>query len=407
MRLEGTLGSIESAPRSLIAATLAELRGVQEGGPSGERRASALVVALETQPILAKAARFIAAGLGTRDELLELLRFRAEREAAWGAPVSSLDLGQLRGGELFAVRKAIALTRLRRTPADVTEVLIDAAGSVRGLPIAPRQIFVQRWRPVGRPTGRVVGFAPNYPETAEPFYEQIHQINERGHDVIAMHQQWAGMSEGRPGAVDRGFGVARDVAAVAAWAEAMRRAEYGDVPGSRVVLYGHGMSAGPGVLSALVLEANGALELDGQEMPAGLSALLLSPFFGPTPGALSNLLAALGRLPVVNRIAAPHVGEGAAVDRDEPAPVPRPSASLDDVRVRLQAMRAVEEDLAAVRTLLETGRRPSGQVQILHQERDALADPQLTAEWARLTGGAMKPLSDGTQGPLAALEGLL
>ena len=45
------------------------------------------------------------------DDLGELLAFRADCEAFWGQPVTSLDLNRLRHGDLFAVHKAVALAR--------------------------------------------------------------------------------------------------------------------------------------------------------------------------------------------------------------------------------------------------------------------------------------------------------
>ena len=53
-------------------------------------------------------------------------------ERDWGAPVSDIDLQRLRGGELFAVHKALVLARLGRHPSEVTEGFVTGSGRVGG-----------------------------------------------------------------------------------------------------------------------------------------------------------------------------------------------------------------------------------------------------------------------------------
>src|SRR5690606_25111283 len=156
-----------------------------------------------------------------------------------------------------------------------------------------RDIFIQHWKPVGEPSGKVVVLSPGFQETGRNFYEQIDLLNRQGHAVVVMDHQWAGYSEGKAGGIDRGYGVARDVAAVAAYAAGLAKREYG--ADAEVVLMGNSMGAGPGVLGALTLNDAGKVKLDGPQMPKGLSAILQAPFLEATPSALNELLSATGK----------------------------------------------------------------------------------------------------------------
>ncbi|MBT6431785.1 MAG: hypothetical protein HOK28_01755, partial [Deltaproteobacteria bacterium] len=182
------------------------------------------------------------------DDLGELLAFRADCEAFWGEPVTGLDLGRLRHGDLFAVHKAVAMARLGRTPADVTEGYCTASGSVDGVRLFPREIFWQRFKPIGQANGRFVVVSPRFGETGRDYYDAIQAMNHEGYDVVVMDHQWAGQSEGKAAEIDRGYGVARDVAAIAAWAATVQAREYGDVSGAAVILAGKALGASAGVL---------------------------------------------------------------------------------------------------------------------------------------------------------------
>lgn len=377
--------------RSQIGGTVAELKDVlgnQDGLWHNEARAAGTAGdVLDRNPLASKLARFAGVGASVDDEMKLLAAFTAEREATWGRKVTELDVGALRGGELFAAQKAIALTRYGRTPNDVTEGFVKASGSVAGEAIAPREVFWQRWKPTAAPSGKVVVVSPGFQETGRNFYEQIAKLNALGHDVIVMDHQWAGQTRGgSAGGLDRGFGVARDVAAVAAFAEEVRRADHGDKAGSEVVLFGNSMGAGPGVLGALTLNDQGLIDLgDGARMPKGLKAVLQAPFLAATDNVVNDVLAFASGLPFVNRLKAPSLGVPVLTTDAVGAEKGAQAAVLEDVRAQTQAMGAAGEDLEKILALIAEGRGPSGKLFVVHGDDDPLASP----EKARWLAGAL------------------
>lgn len=383
--------------RSQIGGTVAELKDVlgnQDGIWGNEGQAAGTVGdVLDRNPLAKKLERFRAVGRSVDDELKLLEAFVAEREASWGRPVTDLEVGDLKAGELFAAQKAIALTRYGRTPAEVTEGFVKAGGSVAGEPIAAREVFWQRWRPTGAPSGKVVVISPGFQETGRNFYEQIAKLNARGHDVVVMDHQWAGQTKGgAAGGIDRGFGVARDVAAVAAFAEELRRTEYGDRAGSEVVLLGNSMGAGPGVLGALTLNDHGLIDLgDGKQMPRGLKAVLQAPFLEATKNPVNEALAFASGLPFLNKLKAPSVGVPVLTTDRVGAEKGAQAAVLEDVRAQMQAMGAATEDLQRILERIEAGEGPRGSLFVVHGDDDPLASSQ-KARWLASTLGAQVTL---------------
>lgn len=264
-----------------------------------------------------------------------------ERDS-WKAPVTCLDGSRIGDIEAFRVEKASALLRFERTPAEVTEGFITANGSVNGQSISTRDIFWQRWAARGPASGRVIVISPGFHETGRHFYEHIALLNDAHHDVVVMDHQWAGHTMGGvTGGVDRGFGVARDLAAVAAFAQVWADHEYQEAP-HEVILLGSTLGAGPGVLGASLLNEAGLLVLEGPAMPKGMKMILESPYLELTPSVMNHGLAALARLPFVGAWA-------------------------------LGAMTAAETDLKALKSLLNGGLLPSGRVYVIHKVDDPLA----------------------------------
>lgn len=363
--------------RSQINATiqdLADAKGNRDGIWNNEGTTGGHGNIFERQPLVAKLTQFVGAGVSTQDEIAQLKSFRAGQEAQWGQPVTQLDLNTLQDGELFAAQKAIALTRMGRSPADVTEGFVRAAGRVDGESIAPRDVFWQRFRPEGEPSGKVVVVSPGFQETGRNFYEQIQQMNRLGHDVVVMDHQWAGQTEGTPGGLDRGFGVARDVAAVTAFAQQIVKQEYQGTPQSEVVLFGNSMGAGPGVLGAILLNDNGRIELDGPPMPKGVKAVLQAPFLQATENPVNHVLGWASEIPLLNRIMTPSVGVPVLTHDPVGAQKGAQSAVLEDVRAQLRSMTSAEPDLERIHDLLDQGLRPQGQLFVVHGSGDPLAD---------------------------------
>jgi alpha-beta hydrolase superfamily lysophospholipase len=340
----------------------------------------------ERQPLFAKLRSALETGFSTRDEIAMLQDFRSEKEEQWGQPVTSLDLSKMKNGDLFAAQKAIALERLDRTPAEVTEGFVTASGKVDGESIESREIFWQRFRPTTEPSGKMIVLSPGFQETGRNFYEQIQKMNALGHDVVVMDHQWSGESEGRAGGLDRGFGASRDVAAVAAHANQMLQQEYGQHPDKELVLFGNSMGAGPGVLGAVTMNDNGLMELDGPPMPKGVRTILQSPFLGSTPNATNKLLEVASHLPILNRLAVPAAGLPVLTHDKVGAQKGAQGAVSDDVRAQLRTMSAAGEDLERIQSLIADGQGPTGHITVVHGDNDPLADPA-KAKWLATTLG--------------------
>ena len=299
------------------------------------------------------------------DDLGELLAFRADCEAFWGQSVTELTLGRLHHGDLFAVHKAVAMARLGRTPANVTEGFCTASGSVDGVRLLPREIFWQRFKPTGQAIGRFVVVSPRFGETGRDYYDAVCAMNQEGFDVVVLDHQWAGQSEGSPAELDRGYGVARDVAAVGAWVSQVQEREYGLVPGAKVILAGKGLGASAGVLGALTLTDAGLLKLDGAQMPAGLHGVLLSPWLGATSSLKNGIRKWASHLPLIERV---------AVDYGD-----QTTLQLDSPRALRGVLKAVDKAAADIRRTchyIEASRGPAGRLYIIHGARDPFVDPE-------------------------------
>jgi alpha-beta hydrolase superfamily lysophospholipase len=340
---------------------------------------------LASNPLLARLQSSFAPGLSTRDEQASLAGFVREREVAWGAPVTSLTADEVPHFEAFRTEKAAALVRFDRQPGEVTEGFLRAAGSVDGEDIAPREIFWQRWAPTAPPSGKVVVISPGFQETGRNFLEQVQLLNAQGHDVVLMDHQWAGYTKGNPGGLDRGYGVARDVAATAAFAQQLADREYAGRP-HEVVLFGNSMGAGPGVLGALALNDAGKVQLEGAQMPKGLSAVLQAPFLQMKAGLLNQGLEVMSRIPLLKELPLPSMGLPVLTHDDAAAAKLAQHVVLEGVVARPQAMSAADGDLASIWKLVESGAGPQGRVSIVHGDRDPLADVEGSRRLAGLLG---------------------
>ena len=338
------------------------------------------------QPLLHRLTSHFAPGLSTRDERAQLSTFVAEREASWGAPTSTLTAADVPWFEAFRTEKAAALVRFDRHPGEVTEGYVRAAGSVDGQPIEPRDVFWQRWAPTAPPTGKVVVVSPGFQETGRNFLEQVQLLNAEGHEVVVMDHQWAGYTRGQRGAIDRGYGVARDVAAVAACAQTLVEAQ-GHADGE-VVLFGNSMGAGPGVLGALALNDSGRLQLEGPQMPRGLNAVLQAPFLELNRSVVNRGLSALSEVPLLRDVALPSSGLPVLTRDPVAATKLAQHVVLEGVVARPQAMGAANADLTDLWKAIGEGKGPTGRVAIIHGDGDPLADVEGSRELARELGAS-------------------
>ncbi len=144
-------------------------------------------------------------------------------------------------------------------------------------------------------TGKVVVLAPDFPEQAYTLKDLTHALVSLGHDVITVDQTWAGAKHGHQH-IDSGYGLARDIAAVAVLAQGIKGRDYREKSEAEVILVGHGIAASAGVLGALVLGASGKINLDGRNMAAGSRGILVSPTFSLHHGFAHRLFDGLGVL---------------------------------------------------------------------------------------------------------------
>lgn len=336
----------------------------------------------DRQPLLNRMASAASTGLSKQDEAERLGRFVAAQEERWGMPTTTLEAGEIPDVERFRVEKAIALTRFGRKPEDVVDAVIPARGSVDGQAIAPRDVFTQRWKPIGDPSGTIVMLSPGFLQTGRNFYEQVDLLNRQGHEVLVMDHQWAGYGSGSKGGIDRGFGVARDVAAVAAHAQQLAEAR---TPKARVVLMGTSMGAGAGVFSAITMNDAGKVQLEGPAMPKGLSAVLQAPYFDKTPTLVNQGLSLLGRVPFLKQLPLPSMGLPILAKDDDINVKLAQHATSEGVVARAAAFHASDADLGRVREVL-AGQPPQGRFYFIHGDADPLASLEASREIAGKLG---------------------
>ncbi len=306
------------------------------------------------------------------ESVTRLVAFRAQCESEWGEATTRIDLAKLGHGELYAVRKALFLRKFRRMPEDITEGFLTASGSVDGKRIEPREIYWQRFRPLAQPLGQMVVVSPSFGETSRDYYELALQLNRLGYDTLLMDHQWGGYSEGHLDELDSGFGVARDVASVSAFAQRLMEREYEQRPRCAITLIGKGLGASAGALGAAVLNDLSLLRLDGWPMPKGVNSVLIDPWLGgeATLLAKSRTLASL-----MSVVAYPRSSEDSEI------------IHLDSTKNRRGHVRAITRagfDLKRLCELLESGSRSDGDLYIIRFDKHLLGDPLKSAWLASL-----------------------
>lgn len=367
---------------------LEDLRGNRDGLWGNEDKVAGTTGGLfATQPFLLRQKSVAQVGLRTADEVRELQAFRAEVEKTWGTPTVASDvLAKLKNPELYAAQKAITLSRLERHPNEVTEHFVRAAGSIDGKAIEARDVFTQLWEAKGVPSGRVVVLSPGFQETWRNFVDVIQDLNAAGHDVLVMEHQWASEAKnsGKAGGLDRGFGAARDVAAVTAYAAELAKERHG-VNGA-VILAGNSMGGGPGAFGAAIANAADLIELEGPPMPKGIGLALFDPFLGATPNKTNELLALASRVPIANDLAVPTPGVPDLTDDPVAEQLGAQDAVMGDVRARLSTMTKALPDIERMMLLAEQFGYRLGPTKIVHASGDPLADPAKAERLAELLG---------------------
>lgn len=397
-------GSQNWGLRSQLGATIKLLDDLETGNRDGitgneDRAPQSVQNAFERNPLAQRTRDFASVGLSTRDEIARLDAFVQKVEDQWGQPTIAPDVAaKMNGGALYAAQKAIRLARIGRTPADVVDGFVAAKGSVDGQAIPPRDIHIQTHAPIGTPSGHTVVISPGYLETGRTFDEQVHKLNQQGHKVVVMDHQWAGQSDGKPGGIDRGFGVARDVAAVTAFAAKEARADFGD--DAKVVLFGNSMGAGPGAFGAALMNDAGKIALEGDQMPKGIDLVLQAPFFGATKSVLNMMLQGGAQIPMVNRLQLPGTGLPNITNDPRAEQLGAQDMVMEDIRSQLSAFATAQPDLDAMMDLVQSGQVPSGNVHVVGNRNDTLANAEkwFEVETALANAGAGDVVLDISEG---------
>jgi alpha-beta hydrolase superfamily lysophospholipase len=369
-----------------ISRTLAEklddaTSGNKDGIVGNERAAAGSTAGtsiFDTNPLLF-GARALVRGLLAPDDRARVQSFVTKFSEQHG-PITTLARPAYvseAAWNTFVADKAITLQRLGEAPSAVKEAIVRASGSVNGEAIAPRDIFTQTWAPDGTPSGKTIVISPGFLETGRDYVEQIQLLRKLGHEVVVMDQQWAGLTSGDKGGIDRGFGITRDVAAVTAAAAQ---------GGNEVILVGTSMGAGAGALGAALMNDNGRVQLDGPQMPRGVNVVLQAPFFERTQSLPNAALALAGSVPLLRDVPLPATGLPILSQDQATLRKIAAGATTEELSGRAQAFHASTADLATMRTMLQKGLRPLSKIAVIHAKDDTLAKYDATKEWVSLLG---------------------
>ncbi len=276
----------------------------------------------------------------------------------------------------FLVQKAATLLKAGRTPADVSELTVNASGSVDGQPIDARTLFAQRYKAQGPANGTTIVIAPGFLETGRSYAEQALALSAKGYEVVVFDQQWAGMSTGNAGGIDRGFGIARDVAAVTA------KAAEG---GNEIIILGTSMGGGPGAYGAIHLNEENRIALNGPQMPKGVKAILQAPYFGTQAGIINDALSVTGYVPGVRDIPLPAVG--VPILSSDPVTLHKLAAHavIEGITGRAQGFHAAAADIDQLRDELPD-HAPKNPIYVIQGDHDALASYRATEDFVYRMG---------------------
>lgn len=381
--------------RARVATLLQQIADATTGnkdGIIGNESLSANVVALKahsTHPLPFRIAQSLAIGFDKPRGERQVIDFLETFESKWQHPTTLLERpGHVSPADwaTFRARKAINCARFERSPASITELMVPARGSVDGIVIAPRDIFVQRYAPAGTPSGTTVVFAPGYGETGRTYVEQAMLATAQGHEVYVLDQPWLGLSQGLRGRVDRAFGVARDIAAVTAKAASDARARD---PHARIVIAGTSLG-GMGAYAAIRMNELGRVLLDGPALPHDVAAVLQSPYFA-VPANLAGMTRAVSAMSWLADLSMPRIVASPVTDDAITAQKLVAHSILERINGRIQALHSPDTDLARLMELelaseLERSTATLSRIDVIHAERDPLASYSAAADWVRIMG---------------------
>jgi hypothetical protein len=344
-----------------------------------------------------------ASSLPDDQKLAQAMKFLADKEAAWGTPVTDLAASDFPSQALydfFRAEKAIELTRYGRTPAEVKDAFLNVTGSVEGTTISARKIFCQLW-PSKTGTATVIGAViPGYRDTGRTFYDQIKLANDAGADMVAMDAQWSGWTQGgHSGGVDSGQGIARDAYAFASWVQKT----YSD---RKLFIMGSSLGGGPGGYGTLTLAGQGQIDVtinDGKNvlaghdlLPASTPLLLQAPFLKATSNFTDWYQEVAGEIPILKTYKF-HFESSGKNDGDRADDVKTLLTREDGTASQAEAMDATLRFGKEIVEKIHMGLGPTGPVYVIHAKDDVLADYKTSA-------GVVSDLQD--QGKCAELTTL-
>lgn len=383
----GSRATVATLLAKLEDATVGNKDGIvgNESAAPGDARGA---TAFDTNPVLFQLRAFFSVGWSKKDEEGKLAGFLTAIDKQLGPITTAARPAWVSEPDWNAhvVDKAIALLRLGRTPDACVDRFVTASGSVDGHAIEAREVFTQTWKPQAAASGKTLLVSPGFLETGRNYLEQVQMLVAQGHEVVVMDHQWAGLTGnhqgGARGQIDRGFGIARDVAAVAAQLAAQ---------GKDVTLVGTSMGAGAGALGALLMNDAGRVQLgspagSGPQMPKALNAVLLGAYFARADGVLNSALAAAGKIPGLNQLPLPAAGVPILSGDRASLRLMAQHASTEHLSGQAAAFGASDQDLATMKQLLGSGVHPQGRIELVHSRRDTLADHDAAAAWAALLG---------------------
>jgi alpha-beta hydrolase superfamily lysophospholipase len=365
---------------------ISDVQGNNDGIHGNERRAAGDTSDIswyERNPLTLRPSAMAVPGFSMRKLERSFDRFIDQIEEGQGESITRLSSKDIGRFEQFKLEKAIMLARFDRAPHEIEEKILPARGSVKGAPgpIEDRDLLVQIWKPAqgSMRSKRVAVVVPGFQESIRNTQEQIQLLTRQGHCVLALAPQWA-----NKGGVDSGYGLARDIATVAAEAAELSKEMTGR--SDSVFLCGHSMGAA-GVALARSLNAEDRIQIvnaDGRhlEMPKNLPVVLQAPYFERAKNVVNRALAAASRVPGLKDISFPVNGVIPPLTDDKTkqakAAVHTVVGGMD---AKLQAMTAPDDALRELSSAV-----PAGPTYVLHSRGDRLASFEAAARFAHAHG---------------------
>ena len=137
---------------------------------------------------------------------------------------------------------------------------------------------------------------------------------------------------------------------------------------------------------AALMNDQGLVKLDGPAMPKNLDVILQDPFYARSKTFVNGALAVVGKIAGLKDIPLPAMGLPILSGDQATLRKLAAHATTEQLSARGQAFHASTDDLARMKSLLESGKQPGGRFHVIHADKDTLADYATTKEWVGLLG---------------------